>query len=786
MQMKRIIHYIGFLLFSAVVSCNGLEPEESPDLQDEVDVFLSVSAEPQIDISLSAAPSVKAGGDTDVLDDVVKNLWVIQYGGLSDSAELLGEPLYISDYADFDGRVKLVATDAASSIYFIANTFEPGLNIPSKSTVADLKSRTRDLKKVNMLSTDENGNEYPIFNGCVKTGPEGVYEGAEYQIQLKRNVAKASITVTNETSGTDAVTVKSVQLCNIPSVSYYLAGAYDAEGNYPSDAYLSVLNYDAVDFPDGAPSVSFVSYLPVNMRGTVSENASELYKNRYAPEGATHLLVSAEYKVDESVYPIEYRFYLGSDMVRDFNLKPNSDYDYHFTISSKGNADVDLRIEDWGTVDFSDTRYEPANCYILNPIPSGSSLRHFRIPIQRINSFWGTDAKREYEDNAELGLRGNADWKAWVLTSDFEIGDDFQITKSSGKSDVDRYFEVAVAPGTEGNVIVAVGPEVGKISWSWHLWITDYDPYECLDWTDSKDGQYVYPVENGDVHRYAGDYWRLNRSAYIMDRNLGALSVGYPSDNRGLLYFQFGRKDPFFYNSSIYKYPAGQTYKRTAASYDVANASTSDYPNAVAYSVRNPLTFIRSYQLNPDDYMYNDWTHGNSYNPDDRIHPLLWQDPHTAKGMDKEGGKSIFDPCPPGYSLPERYIWSDFRYNNDEASGATTNTFPNGTDMSTVRLVGGFADFRQNKGLQYWPYQGENVLIPDNVVFYPACGYIHPFSGNVNNSWSVGADCWVFLWSDEDESSMKASGMTAQNDHLDRPNVTSRGRGIPVRCITDR
>ena len=78
-------------------------------------------------------------------------------------------------------------------------------------------------------------------------------------------------------------------------------------------------------------------------------------------------------------------------------------------------------------------------------------------------------------------------------------------------------FEIPY-PFCPGNALVAVEDESGNILWSWHIWVSDYDP-ELTAQT------YV-------------------SGAVMMDRNLGALDAGKTSTAYGFLY-QWGRKDPF-------------------------------------------------------------------------------------------------------------------------------------------------------------------------------------------------------------------------------------------------
>lgn len=71
----------------------------------------------------------------------------------------------------------------------------------------------------------------------------------------------------------------------------------------------------------------------------------------------------------------------------------------------------------------------------------------------------------------------------------------------------------------QGNVLIAVRDADGRILWSWHIWVTDYDP-------------------SSQAPKLNGLSW--------MTRNLGALSDDYDETGsaKGFVY-QWGRKDPF-------------------------------------------------------------------------------------------------------------------------------------------------------------------------------------------------------------------------------------------------
>lgn len=784
---KLAIISIILLLF-----CSCERMEQAPELQDGqvINVPIELFIQEQ---DLSKA--VNDPASITKVSDVIKNIWIIQFNGTSDDSKILGEPTYIEDFetwyalSDEEKKIELIATSKPCSIFFIANTFEGVGVFPAHqgSTIADLKNRKRLISSENdIFGAKSEDLFHPMFNGSIS--PDKIDASVTSLTGvLKRNVAKVNITVKNEAPANEGISIKSMQICAVPDVSFYVTNTADVVVPFPDMTKYGVINYSEVEW-SGESSQTLTAYVPVNMRGK-SNATTQSQKNQYAINGATYLVIAATYAEDGVEYPITYTFFLGENMINDYNLKPNASYNFTFAIKGKGDAESDYRIDDWGLVDFTDTeKYELSNCYILNPIPTGSFMRHFRIPIDRTKEFWGDGITNNYENVSNNSLRGNAAWRCFVLCSDFEITDDnFAIVKGSGKSNDDPYFEVKVAPNTKGNVIIAVGLDAGdtySISWSWHLWITDYDPNECLSWGDGTDGQYIYPVPNGAVHRYEGGWWKNNKDIYIMDRNLGSFSSNqYPSDNVGLLYYQFGRKDPFFV-ASVYKYPGDKKYsfvKENSYELNLAEGQTQ-----VSYAVLNPLTFLTGKPSS--DFGGTVWTYGNKYNPSELNSSIIWQDPLTADGAANEGGKSIFDPCPPGYRVPNRVIWGDFRKNTDE-NFSTNAVFQtgDGINMNNASYNGGFKSFQQIKGLQYWPYEEGRESIPSEVVYIPAAGRIEGIEGNLEADGNKGGDTeyWAYLWTEEPhgKNSYQAKYLNSQPDNLGIDSDTERGRGIPVRCI---
>ena len=162
----------------------------------------------------------------------------------------------------------------------------------------------------------------------------------------------------------------------------------------------------------------------------------------------------------------------------------------------------------------------------------------------------------------------------------------------------------------EGNAVIAAKDASGNVLWSWHIWLTD-----------QPQGQVYY-----------------NNAGTMMDRNLGATSATPGNVGALGLLYQWGRKDPFLSGSSI--------------SLDIPAKSTITWPSAVssdsstgtiAYAIANPTTFITYNSSN------SDWYYTGSSSTD------------NTRWATSESNKSIYDPCPAGWRVPdggENGVWS--------------------------------------------------------------------------------------------------------------------------------
>lgn len=167
-----------------------------------------------------------------------------------------------------------------------------------------------------------------------------------------------------------------------------------------------------------------------------------------------------------------------------------------------------------------------------------------------------------------------------------------QITVKNGKI----YFKTADT-FKPGNALIGAYDASGKLLWSWHIWLCDFDPQQTKQ---------VY----------------VNTSTYMMDRNIGALSTSPSGTLSYGLFYQWGRKDPFPGSTDLTGTPMA-----TTGTFETLKCNSDC---TVDFAVEHPATFILC-----DDSSGNDWISAGRDN-------TLW----TAE-------KTIYDPCPAGWRVPD-------------------------------------------------------------------------------------------------------------------------------------
>lgn len=189
-----------------------------------------------------------------------------------------------------------------------------------------------------------------------------------------------------------------------------------------------------------------------------------------------------------------------------------------------------------------------------------------------------------------------------------------------------------VKSNAQGNGLVAIKDASGKIVWSYHIWVVNP--------TD-------HPVR--DVKYEVG-----TSSFYMMSHNLGGIydAVGNANNayNTYGLFYQWGRKDPLpAYGTSTYGNGVTALFN-----------SKVNENNSIADAIAEPLTMFINYKENVNDGR----NMSVPFVPQDASSNCLWGATNAlTTGVDNTTEhtgfvKTVYDPCPEGYMVPQIYHFS--------------------------------------------------------------------------------------------------------------------------------
>lgn len=648
MRAAKTTYKILLLILPFIISSCVEVENYFPDYKGEtvpVQIKINVNNENDLgdkDIKISRkAPS-------NINENLVSDIWVIQFNGTTTSSTKVYTK-YINVTSSTLG-LNLAASSSTNRVVIIANTHNSGFDFSTVTTYQNLLDEMASIT-----------NEYDAYGGASNLGlvmsgfadiiVNNVVSSTPINFTLTRSVAKVVLNL--NLTATSGLTIDSIVMCDVPN-QFNIADTLKALHNtisvpYPVDAsttYNTFAINTNLPTPEGATQ-TFQWYVPRNMKGT-NAGTTVMNKNTNAPLGASYIRIYAKSGTNTVIY----RIYPGANMTNDFNIIPNKRYIINIKLNSAGDYTTDARVENSSgvVVDYTSSGY--SNSYIINPPSVGQPVNKYRIPVGRVDEYWGSTALG-YGGNLSTALLSTSNaWTITLLWQDLSnivqtsSSTNITLTKTTGLGKND-YFEITVPSTAQfGNFVIKLSRNSAPTVtlWSWHFWVTDYNPYYSgTVVTGAQDVKYT--VVGGEVHRYRDNgvtKWGIGgdfQNSYIMDRDIGDLSSAVsPSLNaRGVLYYQFGRKDPFPADIPLYNINGTQiTYSTSANGFNGSSTMKN--------SVNNPLVFY---------YTNGDWC-SEAFSSSTTI---MWNDVNVLLSST---GKSIFDPSPLGFRLPKTGCWSNF------------------------------------------------------------------------------------------------------------------------------
>lgn len=230
------------------------------------------------------------------------------------------------------------------------------------------------------------------------------------------------------------------------------------------------------------------------------------------------------------------------------------------------------------------------------------------------------------------------------------------ITPSSVKlvnNNHDIQFKISKEHICQGNAVIAVRDADKNILWSWHIWVTDYDMKTVALKSAAKTSEFMTePIGfcNAERRPYISRkiYVHVTQtegdgleSSDVIHQGGDEYSVSYGNNAP---FFQFGRKDPF---------PSSTGLANT-----VRPLYNNTYPTTGKISTTNiASTIIYPYQFNSSN--------GNSSLE-------LWNAKNTKTSVNTNTvTKTIYDPSPSGFKLPNIGSYQGWSTNNSNYTGST-------------------------------------------------------------------------------------------------------------------
>lgn len=728
-------------------------------------------------LSVQLVPATRSAEATTAHPDKFYNLEIYQYDA---NGTYLANTI-IGTVAE--GPITASLNNSTAQLLIIARGENQAISSFANKSLSDVRKLTASANIIKAIGVEDGTNinnmPYLLYLPEVKiesnilVSPEGV----DVRLLLKRLAVGLKLDWTiSQSMINQGYVLKEARLMQVPA-DYRILPDRETEAPY-GEMYPTSIS----EFIDGFrlkgealnnANSSATLWLPANARGTRRDiNVPNQKSKRRAHSSATYI----EFVVDNSKNQerLFYRVYLGANMTTDFNLLENTNY--HWTIKIETpNYTTDERVQLLDQTPVISANEQPtANCFMMRPgtnicfnpykheageggwntqLVSGGTIQSGK-EIKKVKVLW---------QNKDTGTSGDLVMGYAISESDHRN----LVNLTDGDNINKARIHVKVPMTSGGNaVIAAYGDDDAIALWSWHIWVSDYVPALLGNFTEgdaSSRATAITIAQNatraGMVHTFQGASWTDPSGAFykkvIMDRNLGAIR-GVPAPNNSLesartygVLYQWGRKDPM------------------PGSADGSYEEINTIFNADGETI--PLGKINGGNLdktiaNPSVFYFNMYLADGSWGP---------------------ATKTIYDPCPKGWKVPDFYsgsttvMFDGFAYNKNLA-------LLNNQNWTTTAI--GSAKINATNGLLYL-YPGESYTnYTTKSVWFPMYWMRERDSGKLRRTDA----CFVMYSAHESGltqgfptavyTEVKAKGTLM----LTTNNTAVKAYGMSVRCIQEK
>ena len=348
-----------------------------------------------------------------------------------------------------------------------------------------------------------------------------------------------------------------------------------------------------------------------------------------------------------------------------------------------------------------------ANCYII------SAPGTYRIPLVYGNAIKGGGTNSSAYTSSKTKVMGTEEFvlQEFVDHNDHKITSPYINVQNAGDpatqaeivwSDVAGVVSNASVTGSRqnsfleftvnknqlvnGNAVIAVKNASGTVMWSWHLWFT---PKSSLDKIAMTSAGKTYNFTADNLGWKYTSWWggtkdrtvvvKLEQQAEFGTKKEATVTLTQKKgkDERigyGNIY-QWGRKDPMPGTSALY--PAGYSYN--GSGYTTVSDQESEYNTPANKALMESRTIGLSIQK-PGEMLPKvgggklSWFYKQYIN--------LWStDNNKFDGSVRDGKKTIYDPSPVGFKVPDAYAFTGFTTAGAEWNNGYTLIADNNKDI---------------------------------------------------------------------------------------------------------
>ena len=282
-----------------------------------------------------------------------------------------------------------------------------------------------------------------------------------------------------------------------------------------------------------------------------------------------------------------------------------------------------------------------ANCYIIRnegtyqiPLVYGNAIRNGQVNTK---SFYTAGIATDFQDS--YGVPFNAWSSPFIKDHTSAQGKKIasaEVLWNDGTSKItnlyidDDFLTFDVKSFSPCNALIAVKDNNGTVLWSWHLWLTDTDLTPKII-TNKKGVDFK-----------------------VMPCNLGW--NGWTTDGKPTSpYYQWGRKDPFIANE--------KTSEKNSTIFKYIDTEQQQY-----VSHQNPKTFFKCDLISYDSEDFMSQEYNNSYSWTSDKHSYFWDSKMNGYSIDQKVTKTIYDPCPIGWSIPQHDTFTGLSESNTKVA----------------------------------------------------------------------------------------------------------------------